>query len=178
MGKEFWANLILGVCLVSLAIFALANFGSALTPKGLFVGDPHPTAAAKAKSKEVFLVQHSMIKDVNKRFTANFKVQNTGKEDVENVEVLCEFYGDDNTYLDQKTWLLGTTFPAGEETSYSPPQERYINFGATVKCSIIDLQVAKAPAFTLHRAEGGGHDGGHDEDHGGGHGHAPAASGH
>ena len=174
MDREYLANLILSVFLGLLVIVAVTRFGSALTPKGLFVSDPHPSSVAKSMHSDVFLTKYTIVKEPNHKVKAVFYVRNNSQQDVKNLSVLCEFYGQNGSFLDRKRWFLGAQFPAGKETSMAPPQERYVNLGTTINCSIDDLQIAKAPAFTLHRATGGGHG----KDDGGTDSHSHKASGH
>ena len=178
MDRKYFANLIFSICLGLLVIFALTKMSSALTPKGLLVKDSHPSSTAKSMSSDVFLTKYTIEKELNQRVKATFFVRNSGKQDVKNVHILCEFYAQDGTFLDRKKWFLGAEFPAGKETSVAPPQERYVNVGATVNCSIDDLQIAQAPTFVLHRPAGGGHGDGHGDEHGAADDHHPKASAH
>ncbi len=174
MSKEYWANLIFSVFLACIVIVAVAGLGSALTPKGLFVQEPSLTSETKKMLSNVFLTRSTSIKDINRRVKTEFHVRNASQQDVENLTVLCDFFDDNGSFVDRKEWFLGAVFPAGKETSVAPPQERYLNTGATKDCRIVDLHIVKAPAFTLHRPENGGH-GSADSSEGG---HEPKSSSH
>jgi len=175
MGKKFWANLALCVVIGGLFIFAITNIGSALTPKGLFVSDPKPSAEVAALLPKVQLVNYRLSEQPGRMVQAGFVVRNSSDQDVKNINILCEFYGADGKFLDRKTWLLSGKIPAGETMQHNSVSERFVNTRAKgLQCSLVDFDIAKAPFFVLHRASGG-HGGQETED---GHGAASAEGGH
>ncbi|HEB70249.1 MAG TPA: hypothetical protein ENI88_11615, partial [Desulfobulbus sp.] len=60
MGKKFWANLALCILIGGLFTFAVTSISSALTPKGLFVTEPKPSAEIAALMPEVQLVNYKL----------------------------------------------------------------------------------------------------------------------
>jgi len=174
MGKDFWANLILCLVLGSILIFAVTKIGSALTPKGLLVGEAQPSAEAASLLKDVVITQYSIIQDRNHKVAADFYIRNNSAQDVKNVHVLCDFFDRQGKYLDREQWILTQTFPSGEEHEAASILASFVNMKDRSKCRITDLELAKDPIFKLHRATGGhGHgesgETGHADSHGGGH---------
>ncbi len=175
MGKKFWANLALCVVIGGIFTFAVTNISSALTPKGLFVTEPKPSAEIAALIPEVQLVNYRLSESPGRMVHADFVVRNSSDQDVKNLKVLCEFYGADGKFLDRKTWLLSGKIPAGETMQHNSVNKRFVNTRARgLQCSLVDFDIVKAPSFVLHRASGG-HGGVEAE---GGHGTAAAEGGH
>ena len=175
MTKDFWANLALCVFLGLLAIFAVTRISSALTPKGLLVGEPAPSAEAAPLLPHVVRTGYQVGENEDRVVEAEFSVQNSSGHDVKNIRILCEFYDQHDNYVDRKWWLLNEMVPAGNEVRISRADRRFVNTGShSLSCRIADLQPVKGPFFAVHRAEPGGHGsdhgGGHDSAHGSGHG--------
>jgi len=166
MTKEFWANLALCVFLGLLAIFRVTKISSALTPKGLLVGEPQPSAEAAALLPQVVLTKYQVGEGPDRVVEADFYVQNSSGQDVKNIRVLCEFYDQKDNYMDRKWWILNEVVPFGQEVKISSAAKRYINTNShSLDCRITDLQPVEEPFFALHRAAATGHGGG--EGHGG-----------
>lgn len=166
MDKKVWANLALCVFLGAMFVVGVTRISAALTPRGLFVKDPAPSADAASLLPQVQLVKYNMGEDSEHMVRADFFVQNTSETDVKNLEVFCEFFDEKGTFLDLKKWLLSGTVPAGKTMQHSSVSERFINTRSKgLTCKITDFRVANASFFKLHRAEGIGHGGdagGHD----------------
>jgi hypothetical protein len=174
MGKKFWANVILCVFIGGVLSVVLTNISSALTPKGLLVSDPEPSPEAAALMSKVVLADYSLSEDPGHMVKGEFVVNNGSGVDVKNIDVLCEFFDKNGTYLDREQWLLSGQVPAGKAMRHSSIARRFVNTATqSTKCRIIDFQVASAPFFELHRVEGGhgGHAAvkGHGNSHGEGH---------
>ncbi len=174
MGKDFWANLVLCFVLAVLLIFAVTHIGSALTPKGLLVNEPQPSAEAAPLLKDIEIAQYSINRNKDKKVAADFYIRNNSDQDVKNIHVFCEFFDENSVYLDREEWILSQTFPSGEEHKSASVLERFVNMKGISDCRIVDLQLAKDPGFKLNRSTGGhgeaeSHDTGHDEPLSGGH---------
>ncbi|MFA7454937.1 MAG: FxLYD domain-containing protein [Desulfobulbaceae bacterium] len=168
MTKDFWANLALCVFLGIVAIFGVAKIGSALTPKGLLVGEPRPSAEAAPLLPDVQLTGYQLGETLDRVVEADFEIRNNSGHDIRNIRILCEFYDADNNYVDRKWWLLNEVVPAGGEVAISRAQRRYVNTRShTLNCEIADLQPVSEPFFTVHRVEPKGHDGGQGGEAGG-----------
>lgn len=176
MSKEYWANLILCGLLAVFAIFAVTRIGAALTPKGLLVSEPEPSKEAASLLEDVKLTQFSFIRGPHRQVTADFYIQNNSGQDVKNVNILCEFFDENGSYLDRERWILYRTFPGGREEGFTSVSERFIHVKGPVECLITDLQPVKDPFFKLHRSVGGGH--GQAEGGAEGHAESPSSGGH
>lgn len=173
MTKDFWANMALCVFLGLLAIFAVTRISSALTPKGLLVSEPSPSAEAASLLPQVVLAGYQVGENEDRVVEANFSIQNSSAHDVKNIRILCEFYDQQDNYMDRKWWLLNEVVAAGREVRISKAGKRFVNTNAhSLSCRIADLQPVKEPSFVLHRAEPGGHGSDHGSEHAGGHGSA------
>ncbi len=162
MGSKFWANVALCVVLGIVVVLGLSRLGSALTPKGLFVEDPRPSAEAASLMPEVKLLDYSLSEKPGQMVKARFTVQNGSDRDIRDLDILCEFYDRTGKYVDRKHWLLADIVPAGSSDSHSWLDRRFVNTRAGgVRCRIADFRVVGEPFFKLHRAEGG-----HGEEHG------------
>jgi len=176
MSRQFWANLAVCVVLGSLVIFAVSRMSSALTPKGLLVGEPQPSEGAAPLMPHVRLADYLIDETGDHVYEANFRIRNNSPRDVKNIRVLCEFLDGRKEYVDRKWWLLSETVPSGSEVGLTTVAKRFINTRARISdCRIADFQLVTEPLFTLDQAAAtghGGHDGeGHGPDpaHGGGH---------
>ncbi|MFP7753578.1 hypothetical protein ACLG6S_02810 [Thermodesulfobacteriota bacterium B35] len=175
MDSKFWANVALCVVLGILVVLGLSRLSSALTPKGLFVEDPEPSAEAAPLMQQVTLLDYSLAEKPGQMVKARFTVQNESARDIRDLDILCEFYDRNGKYVDRKHWLLADTIPAGSRDSHSWLDRRFVNTRAGgVRCRIADFRVVGEPFFKLHRAEeghGGEHgmatDEGHPASHGG-----------
>ncbi|MDW7772270.1 MAG: hypothetical protein SCH71_05195 [Desulfobulbaceae bacterium] len=165
MNREYWANLILGVFLAVLAMYAVAKMGSVLTPKGLFVGEPEISQEAARFLNDVRLTQFSIVRE-NRKVTADFYVRNNAAADVKNLEILCEFYDENGSYLKREKWILYHTFPAGTEEKFTSVTERFVNVRGPVECLITDLQPVGDPGFDPHQQAGAGHGNAYGDDAG------------
>ncbi len=158
MTREYWANMGLCFILGALVIFAVTRAGSALTPKGLFVGEPEPSPLAEKMMNYVVLADFQIGKGKNNIFDAEFFIQNKTAHNVKNINVVCDFLGRDGMYVDRETWVLTETVPASHSAKISSVSRRYINTNTSdSSCSITDFEVVRKPAFTLERHVGGGH---------------------
>lgn len=173
MRTKFWANLALCVVIGVCFVFGVTQFSSALTPKGLFIGESEPSADVAALVPKVQLANYTLSEGANRMVKADFIIDNKSEKDVKNFNVLCEFYSPSGKFLDRELWLLAGKVPAGKTMQHSSTSERFIHTGAKgLQCKLIDFEVASAPSFVLHRATGGHGHGGHGD---GEHGHgAPA----
>ena len=177
MSRQFWANLAICLLLGSLVVFALVNMGTALTPKGLLVSDPRPSAEAAPLLPHVRLTGYSYGLRPGRRIEANFTIRNNSPSDVKNIRVLCEFMDEgQKKMVDRKWWMLPETVPAGREVRIASVTEQFVNTMAGIPdCRVADFQLVKEPFFTLDRAAESDHDEpageGHDtgSSHGGGH---------
>eukprot|EP00362_Geleiidae_sp_MMETSP1317_P002514 CAMPEP_0201285470 /NCGR_PEP_ID=MMETSP1317-20130820/108864_1 /ASSEMBLY_ACC=CAM_ASM_000770 /TAXON_ID=187299 /ORGANISM="Undescribed Undescribed, Strain Undescribed" /LENGTH=123 /DNA_ID=CAMNT_0047610487 /DNA_START=181 /DNA_END=552 /DNA_ORIENTATION=+ len=121
------------------------------------------------------LTQFSIVRGQDRQVAADFYIQNNSDQDVKNINILCEFFDDNGSYLDREKWILYGTFSRGTEEKFTSVSDRYIHVKGPVDCRITDLQPVKDPFFKLHRSTGGGHgevddgDAGHSGSHGGGH---------
>ena len=158
MSKQFWANLALSVILGSLAIFAVANFSSALTPRGLLVFDPKPSAEAAALLPQVILARYEVGESLDRVVEGNFYVQNKSGKDVKNIEVMCEFFDEKGNNVDRERWLLAETVPAGQSVRLNQAARRFVNTRTrALNCKIADVQLVKEPFFALERVAAAGH---------------------
>lgn len=176
MSREYWANLILCIILGACVIYVVSGIGSVLTPKGLLVSDPEPSEEVSSFISDVKLTQFGITHGQDRQVSAEFYIHNNTEQDVKNVQILCEFFDADGSYLDREKWILYGTFPGGTEVKSTSVSDRYIHVKGPVDCRVADLQLAGGPIFKLHRSSGGGHgetpdsgDGGHDAPHGSGH---------
>jgi hypothetical protein len=173
MGKKFWANIILCVFIGIVASAVLAKIPSALTPKGLLVTDPEPSAEAAPLMDKVVLADYNLAENPGQMVNGEFIVKNTSDKDVKNIDILCDFYDGSAKFLDREEWLLSGRIPAGKTMRHASVARRFVNTGSKdMKCRIVNFEVAGAPFFKLHRVEGGHH--GHAEAEGheaAGHGH-------
>lgn len=172
MTKNFWANLALCVFLGALAVFAVTKINSVLTPKGLLVTEPKPSAEAVSLLPDVVLSRYQVGETADRVVEADFYVQNNSGHDVKNIQVLCEFYDPRNNYMDREWWILNETVPSGREVKISSAARRYINTNShSLACEITDLQPVSEPFFALHRASpAGGHGSDAGSEHGSAHG--------
>lgn len=158
MSKKFWANLALGVILGSLAIFAAANFSSALSPRGLLAFDPKPSVEAAALLSQVVLARYEVGESLDRVVEGNFYVQNNSGKDVKNIEVMCEFFDEQGTYVDRERWLLAETVPAGQSVRLNQVARRFVSTRTrALNCRIADVQLVKEPFFSLARVAAVGH---------------------
>jgi hypothetical protein len=176
MGKDFWANILLCLVLAVFAIFAVTRIGSALTPKGLLVGEPRPSAESAPLLKDVRIAQYRIIMDRGHKVAAHFYIRNDSARDVKNVSILCDFFDGKGNFMDREKWILSHTFPAGEERKSSSVLENFVNMNGTSDCRVADLQVAETgiPDSGTHgsaavQAESGSGEKGHGAPQGGGH---------
>ena len=88
MGKKFWAKIILCVFIGGVASVVLARIPSALTPKGVLVSDPEPSAEAAPLMNKVRLADYSLSEDPGHMVKGEFVVNNSSEKDIENVDVL------------------------------------------------------------------------------------------
>lgn len=158
MSKQFWANLALSVVLGGLVIFAVANFSTAITARGLLVTEPEPSAAAAPLLPQVVLTRFEVGESLNRVVEANFYVQNKSDRDVKNIEVLCEILDARKNPVDREQWTLFETVPAGQSVRLSQVARRFVSTRARgLKCGIVDLQPAEKPFFSLARVAAAGH---------------------
>jgi len=127
MSKQYWANLALSLILGLLAIFAVANLSTALTPKGLLATEPRPSAEAAALLPQVVLAKYQVGESQDRVVEANFHVQNKSGKDVKNIEVMCEFFDEQGGYVDRERWLLAETVPAGQAVRLNQAARRFVN---------------------------------------------------
>ena len=167
MTRQYWANLALCIVLGALVIFAITRASSALTPKGLFMGDSQPSPEVQKMMQEVVLTKYQLSESQKNMVEADFYVQNKSAQAVKNIKVLCEFFDDNGQYKDRKIWLLAEKVPSMHSLKISSVSRRFVNTSAqALNCSITDFQVVKPPAFALERHAGGGHGEPSDSDHG------------
>lgn len=175
MTREYWANLILCGFLTVLVIFAVSRMGSVLTPKGLFIGTPEPSKEVAPLLKDITLTQFSFVQGEDHEVTADFYVRNNSSATVKNLNIMCEFYDENGSYLKREKWILYHSFPGGREVKFTSVSQRFIKVEGPVECQITDLQTAEEPFFKLHRPAAGGHGAeqsgakGHQESHGSSH---------
>ena len=158
MTRQYWANLTLCIILGALVIFSITKVGSALTPKGLFMGDPEPSQEAQKMLQEVVLTKYQLSESQKNMVEADFYIQNKSAQSIKNIQILCEFFDGNGIYRDQKTWLLAETVPSMHALKISSVSKRFVNTTAqALKCSISDFQVVKKSAFSLERHVSSGH---------------------
>ena len=176
MTKQFWANLALCLFLGALATFAVTRLHSALTPEGLLVSEPEPSAEAAPLLAKVLLTRYDVSQDADHLVQADFYVQNDTDRDIKDINVLCKFYNVRDGYMDRKWWTLDKTVPAGQKVKISSSTRSFINTRAqALNCRIADFQIAEKPFFTLNRSAVAEHGGSAEA----GQGHtAPEGSGH
>jgi hypothetical protein len=155
--KKSFANLALCALIGGLVIFALANIGSALTDKGLLIGEPVPSAEAAALLDKIVIIKQQIASAEDHKVYSFFQVENRSEVDVKNIKVLCEMVDEKGDYLEQKQWVLSPTLEAGTGRSFKPaPMKMFINSKAIgFRCRPVDLARARPPAFVLHRSDGG-----------------------
>lgn len=163
MTKQFWANLALCTILAIVAIFFVIRAGSALTPKGLFVDEPEPSAEAAALLDKVELVQYEILKDPEKMVEASFFVQNDSDQDIDDITIVCDFYDKEDVesaeFRDRKIWKFAQAVPAGSHGELTSVAKRFIHSDAKAyDCSIADFEVVSESFFTLERHAGGSHE--------------------
>ncbi len=173
MNKQFLANTALCVVLGGLVLIGVVNISSAVTTKGLMAKESEPSALMKELGDKVVLDKYLAGEEAGRIVKGNFYVTNHSDQDVKNLDVRCDFFGEKGNYLDQELWLLPAVTPAGKTKEYKTSSKRYIHTKAmAIRCKIVDLQLAKASFYTLQRSAAGeghgtaaeGHGG--DEDHG------------
>lgn len=176
MNKQFLANTALCVVLGGLVACAFVNISSAVTPKGFLAKDPEPSALMNELQDKVVLDKYEAGEESGRIVKNTFYVNNHSQKDVKNVNVRCEFYGEKSNYLDQELWILPEVSKAGQTTEYNTSGKRFIHREAkAVHCRIVDLQLAKASFFTLHRSSAKGNHGAAVEDGHGNTGHEKPA---
>lgn len=155
MNKKNFANFAVTFLIGALVVFALVNMSSALTPKGLLVREPVPGTDAAPLLDMVSLQDFSLSEDNDHSVQAKFIVQNSSKQDIKNIQVQCELYEADDSYIGQTKWILPGMVEAGQSWSYSKTDRRFINLAASnvEHCKIVDFQIAKGQFFTLQRSE-------------------------
>lgn len=172
MEKRFWANTALCAVLGGLVVCALVNVSAAVTSKGFMVKEAEPSVLVQEMQGKVTLDGYEVGEESGRNVKSLFLVSNHSDKDVKNLHVRCDFFGEDRVELDRELWLLPEIISAGEAgKELKSSGKRFLHRDAkAVHCRIIDLQIAEAPFFTLHRSVGGGHGeatGGHgDNGHG------------
>lgn len=158
MDKDFLANSLLSVFLGGVAMFAVSHVSSALTPRGVLAKAPQPSCRAEKLLDQVVLSRYNAGEDAGHMVKAEFQVQNASDKDVRNVTVSCDFFDDGGRYLDNKQWLIDGVVPAGKTAQYVFVDRRFVHTRAmALNCKIVDLKVAGAPLFSLHREAERGH---------------------
>lgn len=166
MTRQFWANLALCVFLGSLAVFAVTRISSALTPKGLLVSEPKPSAEAAPLLKQILLEKYRVGENQDHVIVADFQIKNDSDQDVRNLAVLCEFYDDSAEFRDRKWWTLDETVPAGQTLTLTSTLRRFVNSQArALNCRLTDFQIVTEPFYALDRATAGGHAGSSESGH-------------
>lgn len=166
MTRQFWANLALCVILGSLAILAVTRISSALTPKGLLVSEPKPSAEAAPLLHQVLLEKYRVGENQDHVIAAEFQIRNDSGHDVKNFAVVCDFYDNSGEFKDRKWWTLDETIPAGQTATLSSTMRRFVNSQArALNCQLTDFQLVKQPFYALNRATEGGHAGSSDSGH-------------
>ncbi|BCO10091.1 hypothetical protein GF1_24670 [Desulfolithobacter dissulfuricans] len=174
MNKQFWANFALCVALLLLVITGVTRIGSALTPKGLLVSEPEPSAEAAPFMDKVTLVDYNLGEQQSNIVSAEFVLGNASEHDVRNIEILCEFFDRSGRYLDREPFLLSGILPAGKTMGHVSMTSRYVNSRAeALSCRLVDFELVTEPVFSLHR-----HEGGHGEAASGAAGHGGEETGH
>ncbi len=153
MEKKNLANLILCLIIGIFGWLALAKSGSALTTRGLFVRQPVPSPEVSGLMPQIELKKYFILGKSGNKVDGNFLVHNRSTDDIQNIDILCEFFDTDGKYMDRSTWVLHDIFKAGEVQQYRAVQNQFIHTKAgAVTCKITNLQRVKEPFFTLNRA--------------------------
>ena len=159
MTRQFWANLALCLFLGAMVMFSIVKLGSALTPQGLFISDPHPSQDAEKLMKDIVLAKFQIGESQKNMVEADFYIKNNSNKSIKNICIQCEFFDEKGMYRDRQKWVLAEIVPALHELKISTePKKRFVNTGArAMRCSITDFQLVKKPSFTIERHVGGGH---------------------
>jgi len=166
MTKKFWANLALSLVLGSLAIVAVTKISSALTPKGLFITEPQPSAEAAQLLSHVFLVNYDLVVKPDHMYEASFQISNKSHTAVKNINVLCEFTDKEGQYADRQWWKLNEVVPPAHTINISSVSRRFVSTKIwNVGCRVANFELVEEPFFSLDKAAGGGHGSAGKSDH-------------
>jgi hypothetical protein len=171
MNGKFLGNIGLSVVLVGLLSFAFAKVSSSSGVESLFLPEINVSASTEALLHSVALVRSEVKVQANSlQVDSSFAIENTGGQDIKNISILCTLFDSENREQGRDKWVVYDTVKSHGNGAFTFSDKRYIRDTVVRSdCQIVDLQVAKAPFISVHRAAAG-QGGGHEEQGAAGHG--------
>ncbi len=163
---DFWANSALCLVLAALGVFVLGRLGTALSDRGLFVGSTEPSAAVAEALSHMQMEMVSMEAAAGGEVRAGFVLYNGGAEAVRDLELLCEFFDAQESYVGRQRWTLRQELQPGA-VDFAESSARFFvpRRAEGVQCQMVGLRKASSATSRGSRAQGTDHQGdGHEAD--------------
>ncbi|OQX07093.1 MAG: hypothetical protein BWK76_25335 [Desulfobulbaceae bacterium A2] len=152
---NFWANLALCLVLAALGVFALARVGTALGERGLFAGPGEIAPAMAEVLSHMQMEMVSMESAAGGEVRAGFVVYNGGTELVRDLELLCEFFDGQETYVGRQRWTLRQEVQPGVVNFVESSARFFVPRRAEgVQCQMVGLRQIPSSGGKVARAQG------------------------
>ena len=174
MNGKFWGNIGLGAVIVCLVAFAVTKISASSGVEGLFLPEVKVSDSTAELLHSVELVRSAVkVPKDGHIVDASFAIENRGEHDIKNISILCTLFNATGKEQGRNKWIVFDTVKSQERGMFAFSDKKFISDSAVLsECQIVDLEIAKAPLFTVHRGSAG-HDAGADD-----HGDAAGQAGH
>jgi len=175
MNRKFWGNIGLGAVIVCLVAFAVTKISASSGVESLFLSKVKVSDATAELLHSVELVRSSVnVPQSGHIVDASFAIENRGEHDIKNISILCTLFNTTGKEQGRDKWIVYDTVKSQDHGMFTFSNKKFVsNSAVRSECQIVDLEVVKAPRFTVHHgstgASGGHGDAAQEAGHGGTH---------
>lgn len=157
MNGKFWGNIGLGAVIVCLVAFAVTKISASSGVEGLFLPEVKVSDSTAELLHSVELVRSSVrVPQTGHIVNASFAIENRGKHDIKNISILCTLFNAAGKEQGRDKWIVFDTVKTQEHGMFTFSNKKFVsNSAVRSECQIVDLEVVKAPLFTVHRGSAG-----------------------
>lgn len=157
MNGKFWANIGLGAVIACLVAFTVTKISASSGVEGLFLPEVKVSDSTAELLHSVKLVRSAVkIPREGHIVDASFVIENWGERDIKNISILCTLFNAIGKEQGRNKWIVYDTVKSQERGMFAFSDKKFISGSVDLsECQIVDLEVAKAPVFTVHRGAAG-----------------------
>lgn len=170
MNGKFWGNIGLSAVIFCLVAFAVIKISMSSGVEDLFLPEVKVSDSTAELLHSVKLVRSAVkVRETGHIVDASFAIENQGGHAIKNVSILCTLFNAAGQEQGRNKWTAFDTVESKGRGMFTFSDKKFIsNSVVRSECRIVDLEVVKAPRFTVHRGSAGHNNAAAAESHGGG----------
>lgn len=163
MNRKFWGNVGFGAVIVCLVAFAVTKISASSGVEGLFLPEVKVSDSTAELLHSVELARSSIdVPQSGHIVNASFAIENRGEHDIKNISILCTLFNTTGKEQGRDKWIVFDTVKSQGFGIFTFSDKKFVsNSVVRSECQIVDLEVVKAPRFSVHRGSAGAAAGGH-----------------